>query len=94
MGGPPEVEAWAVKGGYRVKVYRETKDGEGYRTIQEYGREKGVHVGILWKETRVYEVVWEHEEAENGSTAREGEGVFMQNPHACGHCINTRVDFA
>ena len=28
-GGPPEVEAWAVKGGYRVKVYRETKDGEG-----------------------------------------------------------------
>ena len=29
MGGPPEVEAWAVKNGYRVKVYRETKDGEG-----------------------------------------------------------------
>ena len=26
MGGPPEVEAWAVKSGYRVKVYRETKD--------------------------------------------------------------------
>ena len=36
MGGPPEVEAWAAKNGYRVKVYRETKDGEGYRKIQEY----------------------------------------------------------
>ena len=22
MGGPPEVEAWALKSGYRVKVYR------------------------------------------------------------------------
>ena len=44
MGGPPEVEAWAVKNGYRVKVYRETKDGVGYRKIQEYGGEKGVLV--------------------------------------------------
>ena len=58
MGGPPEVEAWAMGGGYRVKVYRETKDGAGYRKIQEYGEEKGVSVGILWKKTRVYEVVW------------------------------------
>ena len=74
MGGPPEIEAWAVRSRYRVKVYRETKDGAGYRKIQEYGGEKGVHVGILWRETRVYEVVWEHEEAENGSTAREAEG--------------------
>ena len=73
MGGPPEVEAWVVKSGYRVKVYRETKDGEGYRKIQEYGGEKGVHVGILWRKTREYEVVWEHEEAEDGSTAREAE---------------------
>ena len=24
MGGPPEFEAWAVRSGYRVKVYRET----------------------------------------------------------------------
>ena len=52
MGGPPEVEAWALKSGYRVKVYRETKDGAGYRKIQEYGGEKGVRVGILWKTTR------------------------------------------
>ena len=74
MGGPPEVEARAVKSGYRVKVYREMKDGEGYRKIQEYGGEKGVHVGILWRKTRVYEVVWEHDEPEKGSTAREAEG--------------------
>ena len=53
MGGPPEVEAWAMGGGYRVKVYRETKDGAGYRKIQEYGEEKGVSVGVLWKKTRV-----------------------------------------
>ena len=36
MGGPPEVEAWAMGRGYRVKVYREMKDGAGYRKIQEY----------------------------------------------------------
>ena len=29
MGGPPEVEAWAVKNGYRVKVYGGTKNREG-----------------------------------------------------------------
>ena len=74
MGGPPEVEAWAVGSGYRVKVYRETKDGAGYRKIQEYGEEKGVGVGILWKKTRVYEVVWGQEEEVKGSTAREGDG--------------------
>ena len=74
MGGLPEVEAWAVKSRYRVKVYREMKDGASYRKIQEYGGEMGVHVGILWKKTRVYEVVWEPEEAESGSTAREAEG--------------------
>ena len=44
MGGLLEVQAWAVKSGYRVKVYRETKDGEGYTKIQEYGGERGVHV--------------------------------------------------
>ena len=71
MGGPPEVEAWAVKNGYRVKVYRETKDGEGYRKIQEYGGEKGMPVGILWMKTRVYDVVWEHEETVGVSTTGE-----------------------
>ena len=74
MRGPPDVEAWAVKSGHRVKVYRETKDRAGYRKIQEYGGEEAVRVGILWRKTRVYEVVWEHEEAGNGSTAREAEG--------------------
>ena len=73
MGGPPEVEAWAVKSGYRVQVYREAKDGEGYRKIQEYGGEKGVQVGIPWRKMRVYEVVWKQEEPEKGSTAREVE---------------------
>ena len=71
MGGPPEVEAWAAKNGYRVKVYRKTKDGEGYRKIQEYGGEQGMRAGILWRKTRVYEVVWEHEETGEGSTTGE-----------------------
>ena len=71
MGGPPEVGASAMKNGYRVKVYRETKDGEGYRKIQEYGGEKGMPVGILWRKTRVYEVVLGHEETGEGSTTGE-----------------------
>ena len=74
MGGPPEVEAWAMGSGYRVNMYRETKDESGYRKIQEYGREKAVSIGILWKKTRVYEVVWGREEAVKRSTAREGDG--------------------
>ena len=71
MGGPLEVEAWAVKNGYRVKVYWETKDGVGYRKLQEYGGEKGVQVGILWRKTRVYKVVWEHEGTGGGRTTGE-----------------------
>ena len=71
MGGLPEVETWAVKNGYRVKVYPLTKDGEGYRKIQEYGGEEGMTVGILWRKTRVYEVVWEHQETGEGSTTGE-----------------------
>ena len=71
MGGPPEVEAWAVKNGYRVKVYREAKDGGGYRKIQEYGGERGLQGGILWRKTRVYEVGWEHDEPEEGNLTRE-----------------------
>ena len=67
IGGPPEIEAW-------VKVYRETKDGEGYRKTQEYGEEKGVSVGVLWKKTRVYQVAWGQEEAVKRITARGGDG--------------------
>ena len=77
MGGPPEVEAWAVGNGYRVKVYRETKDGEGYRKMQEYGWEKGMMVGILWSKTRVYEVMLEHEETGEGSTTGEAGRAGM-----------------
>ena len=84
MGGLPEVEAWAVRSGYRVKVYRETNDGAGYRKIQEYGGERGVHVGILWRKTRVYEVMWEHEEAENASTARKREEKARAGRHRSG----------
>ena len=75
-GGPLEGEAWAMGGGYRVKVYRETKDGAGHRKIQKYGEEKGVslRVGILSKKTRVYEVVWGQEREVKRSTAREGDG--------------------
>ena len=39
MGGPPEVEAWAAEGGYKVAVYRETKSGDGYRKLVEYATE-------------------------------------------------------
>ena len=65
-----------------MKVYRETKDGEGYRKIQEYGGEQGMTAGILWRKTRVYEVVWEHEETGEGSTTgaagRAGAGGGAQ----------------
>ena len=40
MGGPPEVEAWAAEGGYKVVAYRETKSGNGYRKfIESMGKE-------------------------------------------------------
>ena len=84
MGGRPEVEAWAVESGYRVKVYQETKDGEGYRKIQEYGGEKRMTVGILWRKTRVYEVVWEHEEAGEGSTTGEAGRAGTGKGHRLG----------
>ena len=74
MGGPLEVEASGVRSGYRMRVYRETNDGTRYRKCQEYGGEKGVSVGILWRKRRVYEVVWGQEEAVNISKAREGGG--------------------
>ena len=92
MGGPPEVEAWAVKNGYRVKVYRETKDGEGYRKIQEYGGEKGVQVGILWKKTRVYEVVWDHNETGGQYNKRGGKSRLGQGGHRLGWAREVKED--
>ena len=59
-------------GGYKVTVYRGTKDGAGYRKIQEYGKENGIRAGILWKKTRVYAVVWVKEGEVRGSAAGEG----------------------
>ena len=59
-------------GGYRVTVYRGTKDGASYRIIQEYGEENGIRAGILWKRTRVYELVSEQEGEVRGSAAGEG----------------------
>ena len=58
MGGPPEVEAWAAEGGYKVAVYRETKSGNGYRTLVEYGKGTPLNAGILWTKRRTYAVLW------------------------------------
>ena len=58
MGGPPEVEAWAAEGGYKVAVYRETKSGNGYRKLVEYGEGTLLDAGILWTKRRTYAVLW------------------------------------
>ena len=58
MGGPPEVEALAREGGYKVAVYRETKSGEGYRKLTEYGDGTPLAAGILWTRRRVCAVLW------------------------------------
>ena len=58
MGGPPEVEAWAAEGGYKVAVYRETKSGNGYRKLVEYGIGTPLDAGIQWTKRRTYAVLW------------------------------------
>ena len=58
MGGPPEVEAWAAEGGYKVAVYRETKSGNGYRKVVKYGEGTPLHAGNLWTKRRTYAVLW------------------------------------
>ena len=58
MGGQPEVEAWATEGVYKVAVYRETKSGEGYRKLVEYGEGTPLQAGILWARRRVYAILW------------------------------------
>ena len=58
MGGPLEVEAWAAEGGYKVAVYRETKSGNGYRKLVEYGEGTPLDAGILWTKRRTYAVLW------------------------------------
>ena len=58
MGGPPEVEAWAAEGGYKVAVYRETKTGNRYRKLVEYVEGTPLDSGILWTKRRTYTVLW------------------------------------
>ena len=58
MGGPPEVEARAAEGGYKVAVYRETKSGNGYRKLVEYGEGTPLDARILWTKRRTYAVLW------------------------------------
>ena len=48
----------AAEGGYKVAVYRETKSGDGYRKLVEYGEGTPLDVGILWTKRRTYAVLW------------------------------------
>ena len=41
------MEAWAAEGGYKVAVYKETKSGEGYRKLVEYGDEYPLDAGRI-----------------------------------------------
>ena len=52
------MEAWAAEGGYRATVYQETKSGEGYRKLVEYGDGCLLNAGILWTKKRVRAVLW------------------------------------
>ena len=61
MGEPPEMEAWAAEGGYKVAVYRETKSGEGYRKLVKYGNRCPLDAGILGTRRRVC-AVWGSQE--------------------------------
>ena len=58
MGWAPEVEAWAVEGGYKVGSYRETKSGEDHRKLVEYGDGCPLEAGNLWTRRRAYTVLW------------------------------------
>ena len=58
IGGPPEVETWAAEGALKVAVYRETKSGDGYRELVEYGDGTPLDAEILWTKRRAYAVLW------------------------------------
>ena len=45
-------------GGYKVAVYRETKSGNGYRKLVEYGEGTPLDAGILWTKRRTYAILW------------------------------------
>ena len=52
------MEALAAEGGYKVAVYRETKSGNGYRKLVEYGEGTPLDAEILWTKRRTYAVLW------------------------------------
>ena len=41
-----------------MAVYRETKSGNGYRKLVEYGEGTQLDAGILWTKRRTYAVLW------------------------------------
>ena len=41
-----------------MAVYRETKSGDGYRKLVEYGDGTPLDAGILWTKRRAYAVLW------------------------------------
>ena len=41
-----------------MAVYRETKSGEGYKKLMEYGDGTPLDAGILWTRRRVHAVLW------------------------------------
>ena len=45
-------------GGVQVAVYRETKSGDGYRKLVEYGDGTPLDAGILWTKRRAYALLW------------------------------------
>ena len=76
-----------------MTVYRETKDGAGYRKIQEFAEEKSVRAGILWKKTRVYKVVWEQEGEVKGRFFLTQSNIYSpaKAPHWHGDCPGKSV---
>ena len=52
------MEAWAAEGGYKVAVHRETKSGERYRKLVEYGEGTPLDAGMLWTKGITYAVLW------------------------------------
>ena len=73
MGGPPEVEAWVMGRGCSVPVYRDARNGKGYRKLKEFQDGSTLGAGILWSKRRVYAVLWgirgeEHAERATAAT--------------------------
>ena len=50
-------KAWAAEGGYKVAFYRETKSGDGYRKLVEFGDGAPLDAGFLWTKGSAYAVL-------------------------------------